>query len=186
MWIESHSPSIKQLNMKNAVSGFKLFASTWLILLLTVIFLMSHNSCIQPDKFPDEPQITGVSINKSTIQNLLEDFVVSVEFQDGDGDIGITNEYPEANAFLVDDRTGYVDSLKIPYVSPQGNIKAISGTLNFTILSECCIAISGISCTPNAIYPPADTVSYTVIIKDRSGNVSNAVEAPPLVILCPF
>lgn len=141
--------------------------------------------CIKPDNFPDEPKITDVSINKTAIESLVEDFVVSVDFQDGDGDIGITNEYPEANAFLVDDRTGYIDSLKIPYISPEGNIKSISGTLNFTILSECCIAISGITCTPNATYPPTDTVNYSVIIKDRKGNVSNVAQAPPLLIICP-
>jgi len=141
--------------------------------------------CIKPDNFPDEPKITAVSINKPAIESLVEDFVVSVDFQDGDGDIGITDAYPEANAFLIDDRTGYIDSLKIPYISPEGNIKSISGTLNFTILSECCIAISGITCTPNATYPPTDTVNYSVIIKDRKGNVSNVAQAPPLLIICP-
>ncbi len=172
--------------MQNALSNHTFLLQKYFAVLFVAVMLLGYSACIKPDKFPDEPQITSVFINKDSIQNLLEDFIVSVEFQDGDGDIGITNEYPEANAFLVDNRTGYVDSLKIPYISPQGNIKAISGTLNFTILSECCIAISGISCTPNATYPPIDTVQYTVIIKDRSGHVSNAVEAPPLIILCPF
>jgi len=157
-----------------------------LLLLWWLGVFVGYTGCIQPDKFPDEPHIKSVSINKTTIKNLLEDFIVSVEFEDGDGDMGITDTYPEANAFLIDNRTGYVDSLKIPYISPSGNVKSISGTLNFTILSECCIALAGISCTPNATYPVADTVKYSVIIKDRAGNVSNMAEAPPLIITCQF
>ena len=161
--------------------------------------MMLLQACIKADEYPEIPAITNISIDKSVIHqfanmttdaegNILdydqESFVITVDFQDGDGDLGVTDEQPEMNAFIIDNRTGFVDSLQIPYVSPQGNIKAISGTIDFTINSECCLAISGISCTPNAEYNTADTLRYDVFIKDRAGNESNIVQAPPLIILC--
>ena len=164
---------------------------------LFVIALLQ--SCIKAEEYTLEPFITSVSIDKASIHqfsnittdaagNILnyvpESFVISLEFQDGDGDLGVTDDQPEMNAFIVDNRTNFVDSLQIPYISPVGNIKSISGSIDFTINSECCLALSGISCTPNAEYNAIDTVIYQVFIKDRAGHTSNKVNAPPLLIYC--
>ncbi len=152
-------------------------------LFIGVFFTIS--SCFKPDNFPVEPQITNVTINKSSIQNLIEGFTITVEFTDGDGDLGVTETIPEANAFFIDSRTAYVDSMLMPYISPQGTVNSIFGQIDFEFSSECCIAISGISCTPDAEYFPTDTVTYDIIIKDRAGNVSNTATSPPLIIMCP-
>ncbi|MGB1204410.1 MAG: hypothetical protein ACPG5B_02120 [Chitinophagales bacterium] len=164
--------------------------------LLSITLLVS---CIKAEEYPPEPFITSVTIDKTSIHqfsnittdeagNILnyipEGFVISLQFEDGDGDLGVTDDQPEMNAFIVDNRTNFVDSLQIPYISPVGNIKAISGSIDFTINSECCLALSGISCTPDAEYNPIDTVIYQVFIKDRAGHSSNVVNAPPLFIYC--
>ncbi len=151
-----------------------------------------NSACIKPEQYPREPQITTVALSSDSIHQFEnvnnftpEPFSLTVGFEDGDGDLGITTDYPQANAFVRDSRTGYIDSLEIPYMSPAGNIKSISGTIEFTFPSECCIALSGITCSPDAVYNPVDTVVYEVFIKDRAGNISNIVKADPLYIICP-
>lgn len=142
-------------------------------------------ACIKPETYPPEPLITDVIIDKSVIQQNEESFVISVSFQDGDGNIGADGTNDNSNAFLTDSRTGFVDSLTIPDLAAPGDVKSISGTIDFTVSSECCIALSGISCTPNAEYNPTDTVIYQIVIQDRALNVSNVMETPPLIIVCP-
>ena len=184
------------LKQKNKIFNM----NTQKIIIVALLFgIALLASCIKAEEYALEPFITSVSIDKSSIHqfsnittdefgNILnyvpESFVISLDFQDGDGDLGITDDQPEMNAFIVDNRTDFVDSLQIPYISPVGNIKSISGTIDFTINSECCVALSGISCTPNAEYNAIDTVIYQVFIKDRAGHTSNKVNAPPLLIYC--
>ena len=191
-WVKTHWPGYvegcKQANTEANPMDWRIAKS---------IFVCEDRK--KAEEYALEPFITSVSIDKSSIHqfsnittdefgNILnyvpESFVISLDFQDGDGDLGITDDQPEMNAFIVDNRTDFVDSLQIPYISPVGNIKSISGTIDFTINSECCVALSGISCTPNAEYNAIDTVIYQVFIKDRAGHTSNKVNAPPLLIYC--
>lgn len=152
--------------------------------LLLVFLSLLIAACVKPEEFAEEPLITQVYFNKAQIQNRVEGFSITIEFQDGDGNIGTTEEFPEANAFVRDTRTDFVDSLSVENLEPDGNIKDISGIITFDFQSECCIAITGVTCTPDAEYPPTEDVIYEVFIKDRAGNVSNIVQAPPLKIIC--
>ena len=150
------------------------------VLLLSIA---GFNACLNPDSYPPEPAITGVVLSKSTIQNLSDDFVITLQFQDGDGDLGTTEAMPEANVFVIDKRDQFVTNYSFVDISGGGE-QAISGSIDITISSECCRVISGIPCTPQANYPPTDTVRYDVVIKDRAGNLSNVQTTPPLLIVC--
>lgn len=158
----------------------------WSILGLGIL-LMFKSCSIEDPNFALEPAITSVFIDKDTIVNLEESFTITIGFQDGDGDLGREEGQEAIDAFIVDSRTNFVDSLVIPFISPQGNVQSISGMLDFVIPSECCIPIEagGVPCTPNAEYDPFDIVTFEVHIKDRAGNISNSVTTPALYIVCP-
>jgi len=149
------------------------------------VLLLNLQSCIQSEVLPIEPAITAITLNKDTIVSGTEAFVVTIHFTDGNGDLGVTETHPESNAFVIDNRTNFVDSLTIPFISPNGTIKSIEGEIDFTFNSECCIPLSGIPCTPDADYPPFDQVRFDVIIRDRAGNFSNQMQSPPMYIMCP-
>lgn len=147
------------------------------------LFLCLWVACINFDNYPPEPAITAITINKTSIQNLVGDFVITLQFQDGDGNLGTTEQSPEANVFIIDQRDQFVTNYSFTDIS-GGAEQAISGSIDIAITSECCRVLSGIPCTPQAIYPPTDTVRYDVVIKDRAGNLSNVVTTPPLLIIC--
>ena len=159
--------------------------------LFTIGFLLSLfaftvlSGCIKPDDFPDEPRIVSVAVSKTTIQQLEESFIISIEFEDGDGDLGYPDDDPQSSIFAIDSRTGFEDAFILTDISPDGNVKSISGSIDVTIISECCIPISGIACDPSADYNPTDEVSYEVYIVDRAGNESNRVQTPAISIVCP-
>lgn len=141
------------------------------------------NACLNPDSYPPEPEITNITLNKQSIQNLNDNFVITLTFQDGDGNLGTTEAMPDANVFVIDRRDQFVTNYAFADISGGGE-QAISGTIDITINSECCRVISGIPCTPQANYPPTDSVQYDVVIKDRAGNLSNVLTTPTLLIIC--
>ena len=81
------------------------------------------------------------------------------------------------NIFLIDSRSGSVTPGAIPIIPAQGNVDDISGTINYLIRG------GSIGCLPFNT-SPFDTLTYTVQIKDRAGNLSNQFEAPPIIIGC--
>jgi hypothetical protein len=82
----------------------------------------------------------------------------------------------KANAFVVDQRTNCTQHYTVPHIPQKSRVKAISGEIEITKLSDACRQL-----------PPGrkfDTVSYVVYIQDRAGNISNKVATPSIVIRC--
>ena len=159
------------------------------ILLIISSLIALFTACMKADEFPIEPRITSVMLSSNQIKN-GDDFIITIGFEDDDGDLG-SNEN-EVSAFFIDNRTDLgLDStattaLAIPFISPLGNIKAISGNIFFNMLPVCCRnSDASVSCVTDS---PADvetnTVVYDVYIMDRAGNKSNIVRTDPLTILC--
>ncbi len=147
------------------------------------VCICSLVACFNPDSYPPEPAIVGISLDKTSIENLIGSFVITIQFQDGDGNLGTTEQSPEANVFVIDQRDGFVTNYSFSDLSGGGE-QAVSGTIDIIITSECCRVLSGIPCTPQADYPPTDTVRYEIVLKDRAGNLSNVAISPPLIIVC--
>ena len=151
------------------------------------------NGCLKPVSYPPEPAITDVYFSRDTVENFAKKQsaigpVLNIDFEDGDGDIGFSTSDSSNNVTLIDDRNGNETTLGIPYdLESTGGVKAISGTLTISLTAQCCSVYEAgdIPCTPQAATPYAfDTLTYTVTIKDRAGNVSNAMQTEPLYILC--
>ena len=150
-----------------------------------------YSSCANSEIYPPHPQVVDVYFNKDTVNamhlNNAESFVINIDFQDGDGDIGSTEAEPESNVFVTDGRNNNFYEYTVPFdlQSPSVN-KSISGTIHLSVENACCTPITGIPCLPppNAVYNTFDSVRYSVYIKDRSGNVSNSFTSQPLYLLC--
>ncbi len=159
------------------------------ILGLIAIASFLFASCITPPDYPVEPTISFHSWNRDTMLQGFndEDFVLAtLEFTDGDGDIG--NEDGEVTLFVLDlrDSTFNNSADKLPVVPEPGASNGISGDITFKIFQTCCLPppeIFTFSCAPAPLYP-IDTVLFEVWIKDRAGNESNHVIVDPIYLLC--
>ena len=144
--------------------------------------------CLESPDFPIEPHIEFIGVSKDTLlQGLFQQdsVIVSFSFQDGDGDLGRTNQEPQNNVFFTDMRTGTVDNtFAIPALPQDGAGNGVEGTIRILLFSTCCIYTDGNDpCTPNMNFP-FDTVQYKINIVDRAGHVSNDIFTTPIILRC--
>jgi len=157
------------------------------ISLIVIISTLILSSCLKPEEYPLEPIITYERFN---VMNDSATLVVS--FTDGDGNIGLMqsdtsgdfspNNFFHHNFFIEyyekDDALGWVrgktlagddiDFLyRIPYLTPNGNNKALKGEIEVTIEPT----------YYNPFSSQSDTIKYKIYLTDRNLNVSNVVES---------
>ncbi|MEZ4887305.1 MAG: hypothetical protein R3E32_21415 [Chitinophagales bacterium] len=164
---------------------------------LCLLATLGLSSCLKGPEYAIEPRITNVTIDKTVIDNFVESFVVSIDFEDGDADLGAI---PDAqgdsgqsfdNVFLVDNRVNIgLDSLflrafSVETLTPSGGTQAIDGTIRVTISEICCFNESGsAACFPADVRIDTNEVVFDVYLVDRAGNTSNVMQTPPLTIRC--
>ncbi len=148
------------------------------------------STCVQPPNYPNTPEIAYIGMNQNTIVQgnvgaPLDTLEITFSFTDGDGDLGI--EGNTFDIFLTDSREGFTDIKKLPVVPDQGIGNGISGEIIVRLpnqLNICCTYPDGSTpCLPNANFP-TDTMSYTIQIQDRAGNMSNKIQTEVITILC--
>ncbi|MCS6917880.1 MAG: hypothetical protein RMK52_04245 [Chitinophagales bacterium] len=128
-------------------------------------------ACIRPPDYSIVPEIALDSISTRTLRPGQDSLTFVISFTDGDGDIG-SETIP--NLFLTDSRTGYTDSVKVPYITPEGSLKAISGQITYVR--------SQFSCIPGR---KTDSLYYTIYLEDRAGHASNRITTPVIYLICP-
>ena len=144
--------------------------------------------CLDAPNYPDEPRIEFVGISKDTLQQGIfqeDSLVVIFHFEDGDGDIGRTDQDQENNIFFIDERTGTLDNtFGIPTIPEDGAGNGVEGEVKILLFSTCCIYPDGSDpCMPNAQFP-LDTIQYRIYIEDRAGHKSNEILTAPIILLC--
>lgn len=144
------------------------------------------SACFNAVEYPEVPFIENAQLNRTTMNAGLfsgDTLVISFDFQDGDGDIGAPSEATTmANVFLIDTRSEDTTQYIIPYISPSGTVKDISGTIHITILSENCFPNNEVGAPLQ--YPPTQEVAYKIFIKDRAENESNVITTPVITLIC--
>lgn len=154
------------------------------ILFLLIAALAIVISCNKKasDYFPIEPQIYYKSLNKNTIDpTALEDTLkITLEFTDGDGDLGTDQEEKTMSIFLKDSRdTTSLIKYPFPYISPnmrptngslQGSININLGPENFSIKDSLHLALR------------ADTLTFKIYVIDNAGHVSDTVQTDPIYL----
>lgn len=130
-----------------------------LVLIAGVAFLGCKKDKI--DLLDPVPAILNVTVNPTDVVEFEDEIIFSVEYRDGDGDLGENN--PDVtNLFLTDNRIGVTEAFRISQLAPSGSDIAITGTLQVSLPS------TGI--TDNST---SQSVNYTLYMKDRAGNESN-------------
>lgn len=162
----------------------KVYQALLVVILLIGIIL----SCTKPPDYPDEPVITFERFSKTVIEQgnagtRPDTLELVIGFTDGDGDIGSDS----INVFLTDSRNGAREIFRINPIPKQGTGNGISGEIMIKMPNRiyfcCTFPNTTNTCFPSKEYPE-DTVSYSVQIKDRAGNLSNKVQTSALTILC--
>ena len=152
------------------------------------LLMVTGWNCLESPNFPDEPYIEFVSLSKDTLQQGIfqeDSLFVTFHFEDGDGDLGRTDQEPENNIFFIDERTGTLDNtFAIPTIPEDGAGNGVEGEVKILLFSTCCIYLDGSDpCVPNNQFP-LDTVQYRIYIKDRAGHKSNEILTSPIILRC--
>lgn len=150
-------------------------------------------TCVKPPDYPDEPVITEITVNQNTISQAsnngpIDTLIISVAFTDGDGDL--SDDETDPNIELIDSRDSTVTPYRIPAINEQGTENGIRGEIKILIPNKtggskgiCCIFPDRRICDVDSRYP-TNVYRYSVRIKDRAGNWSNAMETEDITILC--
>lgn len=145
-------------------------------------------SCATDPGFSDIPEIEFISVSKDTlIQNSLntDSLFLTIAFRDGDGDLGSGASGITQNIILTDTRTGTVfDRFKIPAIPVNGLSSGIEGEITMKVFTTCCIYPDG---TPPCLAPPnfpTNELSFDIEMLDDSGNKSNKITTPSILLLC--
>ncbi|WBM74782.1 hypothetical protein [Saprospira grandis] len=140
-------------------------------------------ACEPAPIFPEEPQISWNRFSVDTLQQFTGQMKLIVNFTDGDGDIGKSGNDTTYNMIIIDNRTQDSIYYVMPYVPQQGVANGISGEVEVDISTVCCM-VPGFPVLYSNIPNVYDSLSYTIMIRDRAGNWSNEIESDPLYIRC--
>ncbi len=139
---------------------------------LTFIFLLLA-SCKEDDDivFSDVPEINLVGISSDTIVEFEDVLIITIEYRDGDGNIGF--EDPDINSIFVRDaRLEDYDGFYIGPIAPPGEEVPIQGELSIEFPA---LFLFGSGDTENTY--------FLVYMIDRDGNRSNEIETPIVTII---
>jgi hypothetical protein len=146
-------------------------------ILLYVLVIASVLSCDKTEKKETEPIVISatpsIALNKVSPKAIKEfdALTFTIAYTDGDGNLGDPDP-DEKSLELTDNREGLVHYFHIPPLAPEGETISITGI--FTVELEHIILIDQQSDTEEA--------TFSLRIKDRSGNWSNMVQSEVITI----
>ncbi|MFK7948222.1 MAG: hypothetical protein AB8G11_11560 [Saprospiraceae bacterium] len=154
------------------------------ILFLGLLTITLIYGCVEPPDYPIQPVIEFVEMSRTSvtaqtsppdINRALDTLYITFSFTDGDGDLGGGSfDSTNQNVHLIDSRIGVVDaSYSVDDLPNAGVTNGISG--------EMTVRIPEIFCLDSE---PRDTLTYTIQIIDRAGNLSNEIQTPPIELIC--
>lgn len=140
----------------------------WILLLMTVATLAS---CGKGDEAPGPvPSLTFVSVTPESVTQYTDSLTFTIAYEDGDGDLG-SNNPDDKNLFLTDSRNGVVYEYRVKQLAPSNSTIAIKGNLT-VVLDRVGLIGTG----------TAETATYSILMTDRAGNVSNTVQSSTVTI----
>ncbi len=159
---------------------------------LFLLVLVGLWGCYDEVSFDNKPSIVFVSLTKEIRLDQFsgskkDSVILTIKFQDGDGDLGL-NETEKTKAEATNDFNYIIRLFRkkngvfkefipdIPYsgyfprLKEDASKRPIEGTLAYTMQF------------PHPFTPVKDSLKFEVTIKDRAGNVSNAIESSTIVL----
>ena len=137
------------------------------ILLVWVLFSGCKDNEFEADPIPF---ISIESVTPTTVTQFMDSVIVVLSYDDGEGNLGFFA--PDSNALAVaDSRFLEPDYYFVQALAPDGQDLHIQGTLRIGLTPPFILGSS-----------PQEVISYSIKIKDRSGNWSNTVVTPDIII----
>jgi hypothetical protein len=132
-------------------------------------------ACNDDPVFPAEPQIEFVDIQPRVVKSLRDSIVITIRFQDGDGDLGALTQ-GEENLFLIDNRFNQgliteeqaTNPFSVMNLTPDARNPSIQGTITVTI-----------PLTAKITANPNETTKYQIKLYDRAGNLATPLDGDP-------
>ena len=159
----------------------------------TLIMAVSLFACSEAPEYPFEPVITYEGLSRITIPQSsnsveqLDTLIIRIGFTDGDGDLG---DRDSINIFMKDSRDGFEHVFKINEIPELGSSRSISGEIAVKLTNSpatryfcCTFPNTRVTCVPSTEFP-FDTMSYSIRVRDRAGNVSNTIRTETFRVLC--
>jgi hypothetical protein len=117
------------------------------------------------------PSIQFVSISSTKLKQFTDSLVITLKYQDGDGDLGDISA-DSFSIYVRDIRLKKPDYFHIFPLSPIGHKISIEGLLNLKVKNIFLLSIS-----------PSETTKFEIKLKDRAKNWSNTIFTPNIEIL---
>ena len=139
--------------------------SKHLLRLLPLLFLLSGFGACKKEKseWSEVPEIKFISVNPSSLVQFSSPLTITIEYRDGDGDLGENN--PDVvTTFVTDSRNNITYQFRTQQLAPDNANVPITGRLNIEIPS---VAVVGSG--------NSETFTYSIYLTDRKGNRSNTV-----------
>ncbi len=144
------------------------------MLLLAICLLFSCSKKDEANELPSSlnviPYIELVDIQPIEVQQFQEKIKITLQYEDGDGDLGFLDP-DEVAVFVKDSRLSNADAYHLPPLSPVGSNVPITGTVSIE-LKNTFILGNGTS----------EQITYQIYLVDRAGNESNVLETPAITI----
>jgi len=145
--------------------------------------LLLFNSCYKTPEYPDTPAIEFDSYTVAQPYTVGDPGYIRINFTDGGGDFGrLDNSTVDSSCFITNSIFHTTLKYVIPVIPKNGTSDNISGTIDIDLKS----VLDSLGCE-GILYQydyPFDTVSYEIVVKDRSGHYSNSITTPPLIFKC--
>lgn len=148
-------------------------SSCWIRWSFLLLFIFVFSACSDDDGpvLDVVPKIELLGISSDTIVEFDDVLVISIQYSDGDGDIGF--EDPDINSIFVRDaRLEEYDGFYIGPVAPPDQEIPVTGTLNIEFPA---LFLFGTGASENT--------RFYVYLVDRAGNESNEVITPTVTII---
>lgn len=142
-----------------------------LIATFIVLAIGLLTGCKKEDSISNTPSVKYISITPNPAVKYQDEIVITIEYTDGDGDLG-ENTADVKNLFVTDSRNNVTSEFRIPQLAPDNSSIIIRGNLNINLPPQGFVDDSNNS----------ETVTYSIYVKDRAGNVSNTVQTGSLTV----
>jgi len=174
----------------------KFFRNFILICLLGLLY----SSCAKKENYPDVPVISynNFAAYYAGSNNSIDSTILTINFTDGNGDIGYPSQetnvkpdlyvlplilYTRTNSygpFLVNNNDSVIFPYNIPYITPVGNDKELSGLIKINMGSFLQQYIIDEFLADKNLFDSANPhmMEFKVWMYDRAGNKSNVLTTP--------
>jgi hypothetical protein len=150
------------------------------------IALLCFIGCIKAPNISDTPTLSFISLSKSVMNqgDLNNDsIIVTLDFTDGDGDIGAPTNGTKPNLTVIDNRNGEIyDNIKLPLIPQEGAGNGVKGTIYLKLYNGCCLFDDRPNCTQSPEL--SNQLSLDISIEDNAGNKSNVVTTSNIELRC--